>query len=69
MLAKFSIYACKILNLALQNSQFVFTKFSMYMLESGVRCWWLVGYWLLYWITPVLVLDYFSTFILVVKEQ
>ena len=39
------------------------------MLESGVRCWWLVGYWLLYWITPVLVLDYFSTFILVVKEQ
>lgn len=39
------------------------------MVVNVVRCWWLVGYWLLYWITPVLALDYSSTFILVVKEQ
>ena len=66
---KFSICACKILNLALQNSQFSFTEFSMCMVVNVVRCWWLVDCWLLYRITPVLALDYSSTFILVVKEQ
>ena len=39
------------------------------MFVNVVRYWWLVGCWLLYRITPVLALDYSSTFILVVKEQ